>query len=344
VNREREEASQDQELRLLVVIPCLNEEMTVSRVIAAVPRKIAGVEAIEVLVIDDSSSDGTVQRAREAGVEVLRHPVNLGLGRTFQHGVSVALEKAADIMVHIDGDGQFDGADIPLLVEPIIGRRADMVTASRFLDPSLVPAMPALKKWGNRVVARVVQLLTGKRYHDVSCGFRSFSVEALLRLNLFGEFTYTHECFLELAFKNLEILEVPVKVSATREFGESRMASSLIRYAFSSLEIMVRAFISYRPLRFFSFLAAIFFGVGFGFLAFLALHYASSGAFSPHIWAGFVGGSSAFVGVSTLITGLMGDMLMRVRSNQESILFRIKQAEWTRLRENNRAAKTSKFR
>lgn len=309
---------------LLVVTPCLNEEQTIGWVIARVPREIDGVGRVEVLVLDDGSTDATADRARKAGAEVVRHEINQGLGATFRDAVGEAIARNADFMVHIDGDGQFDPADIPLLLAPVVNGEADMVTASRFLDETLVPEMPLIKIWGNRSVAMIVRLLSGKRFRDVSCGFRVFSRETLLRMNLFGGFTYTQESFLDLIFKGMRILEVPIRVRGVREFGTSRVASSIPRYALHSLKIMLQAFISYRPFRFFFTIALVFFAIGFGFLAFLGWHYLRAGAFSPHIWAGFVGGSFTLLGFSTLVTGLIGDMLVRIRLNQETILYQLK--------------------
>jgi hypothetical protein len=207
-----------------------------------------------------------------------------------------------------------------------------MVTASRFLDQALVPKMPLIKKWGNRRVARIVRLLTGKRFEDVSCGFRALSREALLRINLFGSFTYTQEAFLDLVFKGMTILEIPVKVRGTREFGTSRIASSIPRYAVRSLRIMLGAFVSYRPFRFFSVIAAVFLAVALGLLCFLGIHYLRAGMFTPHIWSGFVGGSLAFLGILTLVIGFIGDMLVRIRMNQENILYYLKRAGWEEAR------------
>ncbi|MEZ5332964.1 MAG: glycosyltransferase family 2 protein, partial [Thermoanaerobaculia bacterium] len=282
---------------------------------------------VEVVVVDDGSTDATSDRAREAGATVLRHPRNLGLGEAFRSGVRHALAQGADILVTIDGDGQFDAASIPALIAPIVRGEAHMVTASRFLDPSLVPEMPAIKRWGNRQVARIVHRLTGKRFHDVSCGFRAFSREALLRMNLYGSFTYTHETFLDLVFQGMAIREMPLPVRGTREFGRSRVASSLPRYAWRSLQIMARAFIAYRPFTFFSALAALLLAAGGGFLLFLFVHYLRSGAFSPHIWAGFVGGGLGLTGLLTLALGVLADMLVRLRVNQEEILYRLKRRD-----------------
>lgn len=319
--RERADA-----LYLLVVIPCLDEAPTVGRVVTHVPRDIPGVARVDVLVIDDGSSDGTGDVAREAGAEVVRHATTRGLGATFQEAVGIAVARNADILLHIDGDGQFDPGDIPLLVRPVVEHEAHMATASRFLDRDLEPAMPAVKRWGNRGVAAIIRLLTRRRFRDVSCGFRAFSREALLRMNLFGAFTYTQECFLDLIFKGLTIVEIPARVRGVREFGTSRVASGLTRYAFRSLQIMLRAFVSYRPFIFFFTLGTLFLLIGLSFLGFLGVHWLRSGAFTPHIWAGFVGGALGFLAVSTYVTAVLADMIVRLRLNQENLLYQLKRA------------------
>ena len=313
-----------QDRLLIVVIPCLDEEATVASVIDGVPRQIEGFERVEVLVVDDGSSDATAERARGAGATVLRHPVNLGLGRTFRDGIEEALRMGADAAVTIDGDGQFDPRAIPQLVAPLLAGEAHLVTASRFLRPDLVPKMPLLKRWGNRWVAGIVWLLTGLRFRDVSCGFRALSREALLRLNLFGGLTYTQETFLDLAFKGLRVVEVPVAVRGTRQHGRSRVASNLPRYAAHSLAIMLRSFVSYRPLLFFSAVSVLFLAGGAAPLGFLLVHYLRTGAFSPHIWAGFVGGSLVFGGILALLLGVLGDLLVRLRLGQEQVLYILK--------------------
>lgn len=316
---------------LVVTIPCLNEDRTVARVVSSVPRNISGVHRVDVLVIDDGSSDRTADEARHAGALVYRHTVNRGLGLAFQSGVRRALELGADFVVNMDGDGQFDPADIIAIVGPVLRGEAEMATGSRFLRAELVPQMPTIKRWGNQWVAWIVWLLTGKKFRDVSCGFRAFSREALLRMNLFGSFTYTQETFLDLTFKGMAIVEVPVRVRGTREFGNSRVASSLPRYAWRSLKIMLRAFISYRPFIFFSALAIAFLAVGLPLVTFLMIHYFRTGAFSPHIWAGFVGGSFCFLSLSTLVTGIVGDMLVRIRLTQEAILYRLRSDRFERI-------------
>ena len=173
-------------LSLLVVIPCLNEAATVARVVRGVPRDIPGIGRVQILVMDDGSTDATAAEAREAGAEVRTHATTQGLGSTFREAVGEAVAREVDLVVHIDGDGQFDPSDIPTLVAPVVTGTAHMVTASRFLEERFVPKMPLVKRLGNRGVSRIVQILTGHRFKDVSCGFRVFSRETLLRMNLFG--------------------------------------------------------------------------------------------------------------------------------------------------------------
>ena len=239
-----------------IVVPARDEAARIERTVTGLLRQ-TGVDAA-VLVVDDGSTDATAERAGAAGAEVVSHRENRGLGKTFREGAEQALAMGADIIVNIDGDGQFDPVDIGKLVGPIVAGEAEMVTASRFADRKLVPKMPAVKRWGNQRVARIVERLTGQRFHDVSCGFRAFSREAMLKMNLFGSFTYTQETFLDLIFKDLRILEVPVRVKGVREFGESKIASSIPRYAIRSLQIMLRAFISYRPFTSLATVACVF--------------------------------------------------------------------------------------
>jgi glycosyltransferase involved in cell wall biosynthesis len=257
------------------------------------------------------------------------HPRTLGLGHTFHDGVRQALSRGADVLVNIDGDGQFDPTDIPDLIGPVLRGEAHMVTASRFLDPGLIPRMPRIKRWGNRWVAWIVQAVTGRRFRDVSCGYRAFSREALLRMNLFGSFTYTQETFLDLLFKGLAIREIPVKVRGTRVHGSSKVAASIPRYAYRSFKIMLRVTVGYHPFRFFATAATAFFSAGLVLLGFLLWHYFQSGGFSPHIWAGFVGGSFAFLGILTLVLGFIGDILQRMRQNQEELLYLAKRARYS---------------
>jgi glycosyltransferase involved in cell wall biosynthesis len=312
-------------LRLLVMIPALDEEDTVADVVRGVPNEIPGVGSVEVVVIDDGSSDDTAPRARAAGARVISHPVRRGVGAAFHTGIAAALESGADLIVNIDADGQFDPADIPALVEPVCSGRADFASASRFADPTLTPAMPVAKLWGNRLMSRLIGRLAGERFHDVSCGMRCYSRRAALQLHLLGRFTYTQEVFLNLAFKDLRIVEVPIRVRGEREFGESRVANNLWRYAARTTLIIFRSYRDYHPMRLFGGAAAALAIPGVGLGGFLVFHYLTTGMFSPHKWAGFVAAVLLSLALLLLQMGLIGDMLNRHRVYLEELLFRLRE-------------------
>lgn len=310
--------------RLLVMMPALNEEASIGAVLARVPRQIPGVGSVEILVVDDGSTDRTVAIAREHGASVLSHGRNLGVGVALQTGLAEAVRRGVDLLVNIDSDGQFAPEDIAKIVVPVIEGRADFVTASRFLDPALVPDMPWVKKFGNWGMARIVSGLIGQRFDDVSCGFRCYGREALLNLILLGRFTYTQESFLVLSQKGLVMHELPMKVRGVREHGKSRVASNLFNYAYRTLGILFSFIRDYSPGVLFNNLAGIFLLASLGVGGFFLWHRLESGQFSPHIWAGFV---SAFLfGMATLIFGLgqVALMVARLRSVQERQLYLVR--------------------
>jgi glycosyltransferase involved in cell wall biosynthesis len=207
------------DFKLIVQIPALNEERTIAEVIARIPRPIPGLDAIGVVVVDDGSTDRTGEIARAAGAEVVRHEKPRGVGAAFRSGLEASSRLGADIIVTIDADGQFNPEDIPKLVEPILRGEAEFVTASRFKDPALVPEMPPMKRWGNDVIARWISRIIRKKFDDVSCGFRAYSRNAYLRLVLLGEFTYTHETFICLAYARVPMARFPWWCAACASTG-----------------------------------------------------------------------------------------------------------------------------
>ena len=313
---------QPRERRLLVALPALDEERTIADVIERIPRALPGVDVVEVLVVDDGSQDATGATAEAAGATVIRHPARRGVGAAFHTALAHGIERAADWIVTIDADGQFDPADIPALIEPVQSGSADFATASRFLDPALVPEMPALKLWGNRMMSRLISRLGGGDWKDVSCGMRCYSRRAALQLHLVGRFTYTQEVVLNLAFKGLRIVEVPVRVRGEREFGESRVASNLWRYGLRSAQIIFRAYRDYHPLRFFGGAALLLLVPAAALALFLAGHWLATGGFTPHKWAGFTSLGLVLIALLVLQVGVIGDMLSRHRIYLEEVLYR----------------------
>lgn len=308
-------------LRLLVALPALNEEQTVAEVVRAIPRDIPGVHDVHVLVINDGSTDQTVTRAEQAGARVVNHARCRGVGAAFQTALAYGIEHGADLIVTIDSDGQFDPGDLPALLKPVVDGEADFTTASRFLDPSLTPQMPWIKRWGNRMMSRLISRLTGQRFFDVSCGFRCYSRRAASNLHLMGRFTYTQEVFLNLAFKQLRMVEVPLRVRGVRQHGRSRVARSLVHYALSTSRIIFRCYRDYHPLRFFGAIALMLMLPALGLGVFLAWHYMNTGGFSPHKWAGFTSPALLGLGLLMLQMGMIGDMLNRHRIYLEELLY-----------------------
>jgi len=311
------------EKKIVVVMPAYNEEASIGEVLSGIPSYVD-----EVVVVDDGSRDRTAAIAIGAGATVISHRKNKGLGMALQSGIGKALESGADIMVNIDADGQFDPRDMTQLIAPIAEGRFDFVTASRFKDKTLQPDIPRIKLWGNRFVSRLVSWIIGQRFSDVSCGYRAYSRDILLKLNLFGYFTYTQETFIDLAFKNAVIGEIPLKIRGTRQHGKSKMASNLFRYGYNSFKIMFRAFRDYRPLRLFLLASVCVLSLGVASGAFLLVHYLSTGYFSPHKWAGFVSGFFLILSLLFFIVGIILDMFVRMRKNQEEMLYLLRKSHY----------------
>ena len=305
------------------MIPCLNEESSVGAVVSQALALRNVYPRLDVLVVDDGSADATAEHARKHGAMVLSHSTNRGVGSAFHSGTMFAIERSYDLLINIDGDGQFNPADIPKLVAPVIDGRADMATASRFKDPRFLPTMPTAKRIGNALMSYLISRLVKQRFYDVSCGFRCYSREALLRLNLHGSFTYTQESFLDLCSKNMRVVEIPI---AVKYFPGrvSRVARSLLRYAGSSGSIIFRAYRDYYPLKFFSYIAGGFLVPGLAFGAMFAVHFLLSGKFSDYLFAGVLSGFLLLLAVLFFVIGIVADMLDRIRGNQERILYMLK--------------------
>lgn len=309
-------------LYLLVTIPALNEETTVGQVIRGVPRNIPGIGVVEVLVVDDGSEDRTAEEAERAGARVIRHPSIRGVGGAFHSALTYCLDQGADLIVSLDADGQFDPADIPALIAPVVAGQAEFTTASRFKDPTLTPRMSWTRLWGNRLMSRLISYLTRQRFYDVSCGMRCYGRRAALQLYLLARFTYTQEVFLNLAFREVRIVEVPIRVRGEREFGRSRVAGSLWRYAFRTVAIIVRSYRDYWPLHFFGFIALVLLACATALGGFFLVHYARTGQFRPHTWAGVAAGACIGLAALMIHIGLIGDMLNRHRIYLEELLYR----------------------
>ncbi|USN96601.1 MAG: glycosyltransferase family 2 protein [Candidatus Nomurabacteria bacterium] len=308
-------------MKLAIVSICKNEAKTIQELIKRIPKKIKGVKLIEVIVINDGSTDDTAKLAKKAGAKVYGDSHSKGLAFRFREAVSIVLEQGFDAMVNIDGDLQFAPEDIPMMLAPIIADEADFVAADRFTDPKtgkrIKPKnMPFVKYHGNKVGAWVVGKLSEEKFRDVTCGFRAYDQKALYALNINGTHTYTQESFQLLAARRMRIRSMPVKVKYFKD-RKSRVVTSIPKYMAISLLNILRAFRDFAPLRFFLLIGTVPFVLGVICLVFLGVYWLRAQQLSPYKSVGFAGLYLVTLGVFFWALGLVADMQVRVLNNQE---------------------------
>jgi len=311
-------------MRLVVMIPAYNEEKTIGNVIEEIPRKIQGIDSIQVLVINDGSTDKTIEIAREAGAdEILSHKANLGLGVAFRDGIERALKMGADIVVNIDADGQYNGKEIPKLIVPIVENRADIVLGWR--DTSNLEFVPFSKKMGNKIATWVTRRVSGLSIRDSQTGFRAFSQEAALRMNLSGRYTYVQETLIQAKDKGLRVEEVPVEFKERK--GNSRLIYSLSSYAKEAGGIIIKSYRDRAPLKVFSYIGTVFIIAGIIFALRVLVHFFETGMVSGRIGSIVLASMLITLGFLVFVLGLLADMFKTHRELQEEILYKLKKME-----------------
>ena len=309
--------------KLIIQIPCLNEAETLPATIAALPRRIAGIDTIEVLVIDDGSTDGTAQVARQWGVRhVVRHRRNRGLAAAFRSGIQHALAAGADIIVNTDGDGQYEGADIAALVQPILAGEADIVVGDRGVAANrhFSPLKRALQRLGSAAV----QSLAGANVPDAVSGFRAFTREAAQRINITTEFSYTTDMLIQAGRKRLAIASVPVRTHAAAR--PSRLFSSIPRFVLQTGITMMRAFTAHKPLRAFVATGALIAAVG-ALPIMRFLWFWANGDGGGHVQSLVLGGALLVLGVLVAMLGMLADLVAANRKLIEENLARTRALE-----------------
>ncbi|MCX8094240.1 MAG: glycosyltransferase family 2 protein [Candidatus Goldbacteria bacterium] len=315
-------------MKLVINIPCYNEEKTLPLVLKDIPKKIKGISKIEVQIVDDGSTDKTVEVAKKYGVKrIIRHKQNMGLGVAFRTGIHNALKNGADIIVNIDGDGQFNSRDIPKLIQPILNQECDVTTVSRFLKESKVNNMPFLKKIGNFLFTTLINCLTGEKFTDTQCGFRAYSRDAAMHLNLKGDFTYTQEAFLNLLEDGMHIKEVASEINYYKN-RKSFISGNLINYGLNALNIIIKTIRDLRPLKFFGIPGIFILSLG-GLGGLYCLIYYLTHFMTSKIRQLFnVSVFFMIFGISLIILALLADMLRRINRTQDEILYRLKLNEY----------------
>jgi glycosyltransferase involved in cell wall biosynthesis len=309
-------------MKLIIQIPCLNEAETLPLVFAKMPKKISGIDVIEYQIIDDGSTDNTIEVAEKLGVHhVVRHEQNMGLARSFRDGVMNALELGADIVVNTDGDNQYPQEMIPELVRPILDGRAEIVIADR--QTSKIAHFSPLKKLLQRFGSAVVNKAAGTELPDAASGFRAYSKQALLRINIITQFSYCMETIIQAGNKRIPIVSVPVTTNAKTR--ESRLFKNMWQHVFKSMSAIVRAYIMYRPIAVFVGLGATLMVVGLiPFVRFAYLTISRGDTVAGHIQSLLLGSVVLIAAFLCLVLGVVADLIRTNRILLEETLEQVK--------------------
>lgn len=311
-------------MKLIVQIPCLNEEGTLPDTLADIPRQIDGIDEVEILIIDDGSTDRTAEVAREHGADhVIQFPRNRGLGHAFKAGLDTCLKLGADIIINTDGDNQYFGGDIPMLVEPILNGRADLVIGDR--QPESISHFSPVKRFLQWFGSRVVSRLATIEVPDVASGFRAFSRETALRLPTFTNFDHTVEHAVEAGQDRLAVVSVPIRTNPKAR--ESRLFSNVGEFVVKSASISLRTYARYKALKIFAAFGALTFAVGVLIGARFCYFYFFVGEADLYIQSLILAAILLLAGFQMFMTGIVADLIGTNRSMLEDLLPRVKKLE-----------------
>ncbi|MEO0394142.1 MAG: glycosyltransferase family 2 protein [Pseudomonadota bacterium] len=310
-------------MKLVVQIPCYNEAETLPAVLADIPRDIPNISVVEVLVIDDGSADDTVAVAKQHGADhVVSHKTNLGLARSFQTGIEYALSVDADIIVNTDGDNQYAGSSIPKLVEPIVANRADVVVGDR--QPSKNPDFSLLKRSLQWLGSRVVRQLANVDVSDAVSGFRAYSRQAALKINVMTSFSYTTETLIHVGQQGLIVTSVLVDTNPVHR--PSRLFKSMRQFLIKQVATILRSYAMYRPLHAFSALSIMMVVIGaLPIIRFLYFYMIGEG--DGKVQSLLLGTMFLVMGYITFVAAIIGDSISVNRRLNEQILERVKRLE-----------------
>lgn len=310
-------------MKVIIQIPCYNEEKTLPLVIRELPKRIEGVDKIEILVINDGSTDKTVEVARALGVQhILTLSKQRGLASVFKAGLDRALELGADIIVNTDGDNQYKGGDIPALIAPILNRTSEITIGCRMMDQ--IQHFSFTKKTLQRFGSYMVRKFSKTTVPDTTSGFRAFSRDAALRVNIFSSYTYTLETLIQAGRAGIAISHIDI--TTNEKLRESRLIRSIPVYIVRSLVTMMRVYLMYEPLRTFVKISMFPLVIGAAFIVrFFVAHFTQ--AQGGHIQSLIIAAILVIVGSGIITIGLLGDLISANRKLSEDILYRLKKRD-----------------
>lgn len=313
--------------KLIIQIPCLNEAATLAETLRELPRQIDGIDAIEVLVIDDGSRDETVAVARRHGVEhIVRFRRRKGLAAAFSAGIDAALKLGADLIVNTDADNQYPGSDIPKLLAPLLAGTADIVIGDR--QVANAHHMSRSKRWLQRFGSWIVRQVSNTQVPDTTSGFRAYTRDAALRMTIVSDFSYTLESIIQAGKQRLAIAHVPI--APNPKTRPSRLFDSLFVYVKSSAATIVRIYAMYEPLKVFTYIGTIVFLVGLAVsMRFLVYYFMNQGA--GHVQSLVLSAVLLIVGFQILLIGLLADVISGIRKLIEDLLYRVRCMELGRV-------------
>lgn len=317
-------------MKLIIQIPCYNEAETLEIALNDLPKHIDGIDEIEYLIINDGSKDDTVEVAKKWGVHyVVNFKRNKGLAKGFMAGLDACLRNGADIIVNTDADNQYCGDDIEKLVRPILEGKTDIVIGERPIDSTehFSPLKKRLQHFGSWVVRKASK----SDIPDAPSGFRAYSREAAMRLNVTNEYTYTLETIVQAGREKIAMTSVPIRTNA--ELRPSRLFSSMFGYVKKSMLTIIRAFMMYKPLQFFSAIGGIVFAVG-AVLGIRFLIYFVNGGGNGHVQSLILASTLMLLGFQTFVIGLLGDIISANRKILEDVQYRVRKMELSQERED----------
>ena len=311
-------------MKLIIQIPCYNEEETLTIALDALPKHIDGIDEIEYLIINDGSKDNTVEVAKKWGVNyVVSFKKNKGLARGFMAGLDACLRNGADIIVNTDADNQYCADDIEKLVRPIIEGKSDIVIGERPIDET--EHFSLLKKKLQHFGSWTVRVASNSDIPDAPSGFRAYSREAAMRMNVVNEYTYTLETIVQAGRSKISMTSVPIRTNP--ELRPSRLFSSMFGYVKKSMVTILRAFMMYKPLRFFSIIGGIIFLIGFAIgVRFLLFYFQGTG--TGHVQSLILSSTLILLGFETIIVGLQADIIAANRKILEDVQYRVRKLDY----------------